>query len=51
MLDRQTKDGKGLSETDARNYAYAVGMTNWSKYVNLKPTEVLKTQITQTIIR
>ncbi len=40
MLDRQTKAGKGLSETDARNYAYAVGETNWQSFVGKNQVEL-----------
>src|SRR3990167_5271012 len=33
MLTNRTNAGEILNETDARNYAYAVGRTEWQKYV------------------
>ncbi len=38
----RTNAGQTLNETDAKNYAYAIGDTNWQKYVGRRPDEVAK---------
>ncbi len=50
MLDTRANEGGGLNETDARNYAYAIGETNWKQYLGKKTYEVLKTEIVQTVV-
>ncbi len=40
LFNTRTNENRGLNETDARNYAYAVGVTNWYSFVGKRPVEI-----------
>ncbi len=47
LLTNRTNSNQVLNETDARNYAFAVGVTNWTRFVGLAPSEVAKVPTAQ----